>query len=128
MTYAADMAASRADFRSTRAVSVTYTRKATGTAITLNALPFGTDRTLSAELMSAMSAAESDFGVLVAELKEPDDTLYEPARGDLITITRGCGLVEVFSVLPRDGDAWTWHDQLHTEYRVFTKRQSVATA
>lgn len=124
MTHAADMAASRADFRTERAVSVTYTRKATGTAITLDALPFGTDRSLTNEYQTALSAAESDFGVLVAELTE-SGTLYEPERGDLITIVRGSGLTEVFSVLPRDGDAYTWHDQLHTEYRVYTKRQSV---
>lgn len=100
-------------------VSVTYTRKATGTPLTINAVIGRT--VFSSNLSDTVRVEFGDRDYLV----DVDQLPAQPAIGDRITETLD-GQTHVYEVTtPQTGEpAWRWSDPQCTIYRIHTTRKS----
>lgn len=98
-------------------VTVTYTRKATGQALALTAVP-GITTAVSSELPGRVEIAQRDYLIAVADL-----TGGPPEIGDRITETIN-GAAVTFEVMTPESEepAWRYSSQWRAMYRAHCQR------
>jgi hypothetical protein len=109
-------------------VTISYTRLAGGTAVTITDAVAGRSSQVSTtgpgDIKSRVDFTERDYLIPVASLIQ-NGTAFEPIEGDRVEETIN-GTLYRFEVKPADNlKAWDWSDTGRTRVRIRTKRVKV---